>query len=202
MCTTLDDPSMVKHKHLIGVANGAEAVGDDEAGPPGEQHFQGVLDARFGHRVDAAGGFVEDEDARVSEHRAGEADELALAEREVDALFADLRLKTGGQCCDDVEAAELSRCRDDLFVGCLGLTDADVVLNRAGEQKVLLQDDAQLLVQAIAADLLDVDAVDKQVAAGDRVELADQVGNGCFPATGGADQRDGLALPGGEVDVV
>ncbi len=57
---------------------------------PLQQFFQGVLDARFGHGVDGAGGFIENEDARVGEHGAGEADELALAERQAAAAFADL----------------------------------------------------------------------------------------------------------------
>ena len=50
MRAALDDPAVVEHQHLVGVANRAQAVGHDEAGATGEQPCQRLLDAGFGQR--------------------------------------------------------------------------------------------------------------------------------------------------------
>ena len=46
----------------------------------------------LGCRIHGAGGFIQHEDPRVGQEGAGEADELALAERHVRAALADFGL--------------------------------------------------------------------------------------------------------------
>ena len=78
-----DDFAVVDDEHLVSVADGAEAVGDDEAGAALHQAQQGFLDARFGAGIDAAGGFVKDQDAGVGQDGAGNRQHLALALAEI-----------------------------------------------------------------------------------------------------------------------
>ncbi|MEZ5352200.1 MAG: hypothetical protein R2762_06145 [Bryobacteraceae bacterium] len=49
-----------------------QAVGDDDRGSALEEADQGLLDQRLGFAIDAGGGFVEDEVARVMGEGAGE----------------------------------------------------------------------------------------------------------------------------------
>src|SRR6476659_5600833 len=74
-----EDTAFFQDQDLVGVADGGEAVGDDEAGPAGEELGEGPLHADFGERVHAARRFVQDDDPRPGHHRPTEADELPLA---------------------------------------------------------------------------------------------------------------------------
>ena len=67
--TLFDNFAVIDHQHLIGVADRAEAVGDDKAGASLHEAQERLLDARFGACIDAAGRFVQDQDARVGTHR-------------------------------------------------------------------------------------------------------------------------------------
>ena len=70
MCTLLDNSAGIENQDQISMGDGAEAMGDDERGSPLQQAFQAVLDQAFAFAVEVAGGFVEDQYARVSENRA------------------------------------------------------------------------------------------------------------------------------------
>ena len=53
MATLLDDFSLLEKDDLVCLADGAEAMGDDEGGPIFDQPCQGQLDLPFGLDVDA-----------------------------------------------------------------------------------------------------------------------------------------------------
>ena len=75
---SLNDLALMEYEYEIGVPDRAETVGNDETGSVLQQELQGPLDANLGHRIDAAGGFVQDQDTGIGEHGAGEADQLSL----------------------------------------------------------------------------------------------------------------------------
>jgi len=45
--------------------NGAQAMGNNECGSPGEQTIQGFANQQFRFGVHAGGGFVENQEARI-----------------------------------------------------------------------------------------------------------------------------------------
>ena len=53
-----------------------------------------LLNQPFRGRVHAGRGFVEDQDGRVLEQRAGDADALLLADAQFHAAFADVRCRS------------------------------------------------------------------------------------------------------------
>ena len=75
----LDDAAVVEYEDLVGAADGRKAVGDGEDGAAAHGFVEGVLDGALGFGVEGAGGFVEDEDGRVAQERAGDGEALALA---------------------------------------------------------------------------------------------------------------------------
>lgn len=85
----LHDLAVFYDDNLVGFQNRAEPVGENEGGPIFHQAFHGVLDEAFAFGVERAGGFVEDEETRVFQDRAGDGDALPLAAAEFDATFAD-----------------------------------------------------------------------------------------------------------------
>src|ERR1700679_3998770 len=67
-----DDAAGFDDQNLVGAAHGGEAVGDDEGGAAAHQVAQTFLDERFGFGIEAGGGFVENQDARIGEDSAGD----------------------------------------------------------------------------------------------------------------------------------
>ena len=98
---TFDDLAVFEDQDLIGAADGREAVGDDEGGAALAQIPKAFLDQRFALAVEAGGGFVEDQDARVGQDGAGDGDALALPARELDAPLADNRVVPVGEALDE-----------------------------------------------------------------------------------------------------
>ena len=152
MGAALDDAAIAEDEDEVGLADGAEAVGDDEAGAAAQEQGEGGLEAGFGDGVDGAGGFVEDEDARVGEEGAGEANELALAEGESVAGFADLGVPAIGKGLEEVEAIEFAGGVDDFGEGGFRAGETDVIEDGAFEEEVGLLDDAEVLVEAGGGD--------------------------------------------------
>ena len=68
----LDDAALVDHEDQVGHPDRREAVGDDEGGAALGEPAQRELDGHLRLGIDGAGGLVEDEDARIGHHRAGE----------------------------------------------------------------------------------------------------------------------------------
>src|SRR4051794_33551359 len=67
----------VEDEDLVGVADGAQAMGDEEAGAAAAA--QALVDAALGRGVEGAGGLVEDEDRGPPHQGAGDLQTLALA---------------------------------------------------------------------------------------------------------------------------
>src|SRR5207244_8019249 len=89
-----------------------------------------LLDEHLGARVDVAGRFVEDEDARIGEERAGDSDELPLACRDVRGFFFEKRVVALGQRAYERIDVGGCRCGDDLVQR--GASFADAMLWRVG----------------------------------------------------------------------
>ena len=75
----LDDLTVPQYQDLIRLANGAQTMGDDEAGAVGHEAFQRLLDQLFRRRVHAGGRFIQNQDRRVLQQGARDADALLLA---------------------------------------------------------------------------------------------------------------------------
>ena len=81
--------ALLEHADFVGVDDCGEAVGDNDGGAVGHEFFKGFLHESFALGVKRGGGFVEDEDCRVLEDCAGDADSLALTAGEAAAAVAD-----------------------------------------------------------------------------------------------------------------
>src|SRR6266542_4970269 len=90
MAALLDDAAVAQHDDLIGAAYGEESMGDDQDGTPAGELGDRPLDELLVLDVDARGRFVQDEDGRVLQERAGDREPLLLAAGQARAAFADL----------------------------------------------------------------------------------------------------------------
>ncbi len=97
-----DDAAVLDDEDDVGVEDRREPVRDHEARAAFHQRHERGLDRRFVGRVERAGRFVEDEDARVLEQHARDREPLALAAGELVAALADDRVVAVGQRRDEV----------------------------------------------------------------------------------------------------
>ena len=67
MRTLFDDFTVVANHYQVGVTDGAETVGDDEAGAYFHQCEQGLLDTRLGAGIDAAGSLIQNENGWIGQ---------------------------------------------------------------------------------------------------------------------------------------
>ena len=203
MGAALDDAAGFDDEDLIGAADGGEAVGDDEGGAAAHQVRKAFLNEGFGFGVEAGGGFVENQDARVGQDGAGDGDALRLAAGELDAAFADdgvvLLFEAFGEFVDAGDAAGV----ENFVFGGVGAGEGDVFADGAVEEKGFLQDDAELGAVAESSRTVErsTPSTRTRPVAGD-VEGGDQADDGGFAGAGRADQRgDGAGLRV-EADVV
>ena len=92
-CAELGDAAVAEDEDEVRVADGLDAVGDDDHGrPAADLGADDRLDLRVRVRVDGARRLVEEHDARGPQQDAREAEELALAAGEVRAALADARV--------------------------------------------------------------------------------------------------------------
>lgn len=71
--------SAMQHQNLIRIANGRQAMGDNEGGAAPFYDLERILDQRLGLRVDISGRFIQNENSRIERERPGEGDQLPLA---------------------------------------------------------------------------------------------------------------------------
>ena len=198
----LHDPAVVEHDDRVGAADRREPVGDDERRSTGEEPAKAALDLPLRADVDRRGRLVEDEDARVGEERARERDELSLAERELEAPLADLRVVAVRELRDELVGADRGRGLLDLGPLRVGPAERDVVGDRPAEEEPLLRDDPELPPQRLLRDLAKVGAVDRDATVARVVETREELGDGRLSGSRVTDERDGGACGNVEVEVV
>src|SRR6185295_15778089 len=107
----LDDLAALQDDDLIGVPDGAQPVGGDQAcaaAPP-----EGLVDPAFGRGVQGAGGFIENQDCRPGHQGAGDLQALALAAAPIGSPLLDGTLVAAGPRRDVLmDAGVLGRSHD------------------------------------------------------------------------------------------
>ena len=174
---------------------------DHKGGASAHDAVHAALDKLFGTRVDARSGLVQDEHRRVGDGHARDGEQLALALRQVGAVGRDRRVVPSRQAADKRIRAGSLGGGAHFLVGRVELAKADVLRNGAAKQVRVLQHNAERPAQAGLGNVLDVDAVVRDLAVIDLVEAVDEVGDGRLTGACGAHKRDLLPRLGKQVEV-
>ena len=128
------DVAVLQHHDLVGICDGAHAVGDDDYGLALDKLRNALLNLGFVFDIEACGRFVQEYDGGIFQEGAGDRDSLAFATRKRVSVFTDngvvtlrhflYEFVTAGEFCDS----------HDFFVGGVALADADVILDAGVEQ--------------------------------------------------------------------
>src|ERR1700693_3238182 len=144
MCAALDDPACFDNQNLVGTADGRKAMGDHKSRATTHQVAQTFLDEGFGLRVEAGGGFVQDENAGIGENGAGDGDALLLSTGKFDPAVADDGVVPVFKCFGKLIDARDAAGGEDFGFGGFGAGKGDIFANGAVEQKSFLEYNAEL----------------------------------------------------------
>ena len=189
--TAFHDAALVQHDDLIAIADGGQAVGDDDAGDAAL--CDGVDDLVLRLRVQGGRRLVHDADGRILGEGAGDFEPLALAAGQVAAAVQQLVRKAALARVDVVENVRVARGQDDLEILDAVVPHLDIVGNGVLKQRDVLINDAHRAGKHVAVDFVQRYAPKGDGAAPGLIQARNQLGQRGFAAAGPADKRDLLA---------
>ena len=161
---------MLENQNVVAVHQGRDAVGNNNAGRTGKIAVQCCADLFIRLRIDRREGVVKDDDRCLLCQHAGNSHALLLAARERHAALADHGLIAGRELLDIVRNAGRLRGLAHGLVVCAA--DADVLLDRAGEEERLLQHDPDMITNPRRGHVRDILPTDRHAALGRSIEPA------------------------------
>ena len=147
----------------------------------------------FGFGVQSAGGFVQQQQRRIFQQRACNRDALALAARQTHAAFTQEALIAARQARNEFVGGGHFGGGDDFLVAGADAAVADVFHRVFGEDHCVLRHDADGAAQGMQIQILDVHAVEQDVAALRIVEAQHQLEQRGLAGAGRADDGDRFA---------
>ncbi len=178
MGASLDDFPLFENNDLIGPLNGGEPMGDDEDSSIAGQVIEGLLNSAFGEGVDAGRCFVENDKGRIAEKDSGDGEALFLSLAQADALFPDGGVQLVWKMADKLPGAGIFERPDDLLLGGRFLGQVEILADGTVEEKGVLGDVADFLVEFLKIELSDIDPVVENGAGGHIVGSHGEVGDG------------------------
>lgn len=127
VCAALDDTPLLEHDDAVGVAHGAQAVGDDKGGAPAHERVHASLHQPLGVGVDARRGLVEDEHRRVGDGCTRDGQQLPLALTQVAAVAGEYGVVAIGQTAYEAVGTHQLCGLDAVLVGGPEVAVTDVV---------------------------------------------------------------------------
>lgn len=139
MCAALNDLAVIDDQNLVGIADGAQAVGDDEAGAPLHQVQHRRLNMLLRARVHTAGGLIQNQNGGVGQNGAGNSQQLPLPLAQIAAPLRQRCLVALRQAMDELIGVRQPRRRHHFLIAGLQTAVSNIVPNRAAKQHRLLQ---------------------------------------------------------------
>ena len=175
MRADLDDFAFPHADDPCAGTNRRETMGDDDDRAAANDRAHVVLNDPLAVVVERRGGLVEEKDTRVNHKCASDGDALALAAGKVGAALLNHRVITLWKLSNEfVRAREFGSVHHH-HARHRRIAKRDVLMDRAVEQDVLLQDDADLSAQPAGIELGDVDPVDHDLAVSRTVKALDEL---------------------------
>ena len=159
--TTLHNPALVQDADFVGMLDGTQSVGYCHGGTGLHQSLQGILYQTLALCIKSRCCLVEDKDRRILEDGTGYAHTLALTAGESAATITDSGIKTMFRLGNELVGIGYLCRIGDIFIGSIGLAEADIVLEAGIEEDCLLVYITYQLSEIVYAEVLHVDAFDE-----------------------------------------
>ena len=202
MSALLYNTALVENDNHIGMADGGEAVGDDDGGAPLHDALESLLNGTLRLSVEGRSGFVEDQYRGTPEHGTGDGEALALTSREVEPSVANGGVVALGQGLDKLVGMShpcgFAYLVEGIAVGAKG----DVVGHSVVEEDAVLRHKAELPAQAIDIEVTDRMPVDGDTARRTVIEAGQQIDQRALAGTRGPHNSNRLPLVYRKVDML
>ena len=196
------DLALVDQHHSISQSDRGGTVSDDDRRTALHHFRERSPDLVLLCRVDRRGRVVEDQDARVGEHRTRDGDALTLTTGERVSVLADDRVVPLGEVAHElVGARELGGPYDGLG-GRFRIGERDVVAHAVGEQERVFEDETDGTTHLVQSHPAHIGAVDPHVTGVHVVEAREEPRNRGLAGSRRADERDRLAAFDEKVETV
>ena len=144
MSPLLHNVAVIQHQNEVGVHDGAEPVGDDEAGSPLHQLVHGLLHQYFRPGVHVGGGLVQNQQRTTCQQRTGDGQQLLLPAGKVGGVLADQGVVAVWHGADKVVAVCFPAGKLNFLPGGVRLAVGHVLGNGTPEQPCILQNHAEI----------------------------------------------------------
>ena len=193
MRANVGQTSLVEDEDAVAAQDRRNALGNDDLRRAGQSLAQTAADVLVRGHVDRAGRVVEDQNFRLLDDRAGNAQALALPAGEIRGVLLEQRLIAVRKTVDVFVGA--GDCAGGLHLrqGRVGLAPAQVLGDRPGEERAVLQNHRHAVAQMLERVVPHVDAADAHRAAQRVVKARDQAHERGFALARAADHAYRLA---------
>ena len=141
MRAALDNLAVAHHQNAVGVADGAQAVRHDKACATGHELIECRLHLQLGAGIDARRRLVQQQNRRVGEHDARDAQQLFLTLAKRAAVLADDRIVAAWQLHDKLVRMRALGSFDNLLARGVGTAVGDVFREALNENNSILKND-------------------------------------------------------------
>ena len=197
MRAALDNLAIAHYQDAIGVANRRQTVCHDKARATSHELVECRLHLQLGTRIDARRCLVQQQNRRIGEHDARDAQQLFLTLAKRAAVLADHRIVAAWQLHDKLMRMSALGGLDNLLAHGIGTTVGNVLGYRALEQPGVLQHHAKGAAQARTRVVTRGATIDRDAPGIDIVKAQQQVDERRLATARGTDEgkaRTGLGI--------
>ncbi len=167
-------------------------MSNDKGGSAGKQGLDALLHEQLRLGVDAGGCLVQYQNAGLGDEGAGKGEKLFLSNRKPAAPLRENGVIAFFQLFYKTVGADGFCGFHNFFVRGVKPAVADILLDGAGEEKIVLRHDAHIAAQTFQSNVPHIYPVNQHMPARGVVKTANQVDNGGLAGAGGSHQRDGF----------
>ena len=175
MRATVKDAALLHDDDLICFQNRRKAVCDGDDRFAGGEVVNGLLNDFFALRVERGGGFIQQQDRRITQNGTGDGDALLLTAGEIAPAFTGDGIVAIADLLDEFMGMRFFGSGDDFRLGGIKAAIADVFTDGVVKQEGVLTDDANVGAQRILRAGADVFSI-QQDRASVRIVKAQQEG--------------------------
>ena len=162
---------------------------------------KGTPDFGVCRRVYGAGAVIQYQDPGLPQKGSGDAQTLFLAAGDIGSALLDVCIVTFGHFPDKFIRAGQLACMPALLLCGVGIAPAQIVVNGAGEEHVLLKNNSDLSAQNVQIVFSDIMPSDKDPPLRDVIKAADQIDQAGLGGASSPDHSDAFARPDLQINV-
>ena len=194
--------AVIQHDNLIRILYGRDTLGNDNLGGIGNLLPESLPDHGVRMGIHRAGGIVQNQDSRLLQQGSGNTETLLLSAGHIAAALLNPGVILLREALDKFIGAGQLTDADQLLIAGVLIAPAQVFLDGAGKQHVLLKHHGHLIPEGIQVVIPDVDAAYPDASSCYVIQSGDQLYQCRLGASGAAQDPYSLAGFDFQIDMI